>query len=190
VLLAIAALSAWSYSWRATRPVNIEIYYAAAARSMTASLTNFFFGSFDPAGTVTTDKLPGAFWLQAISAGLFGPHAWALVLPQVIEGTLTVLLVYRVVRRAAGPGAGLIAAAILALSPATVALNRGNISDTLMILLVVLAADAILSAVSTGGWRPVLLAGTWIGLAFQAKMIEAWLAVAGPRGLLPGRGTA
>jgi 4-amino-4-deoxy-L-arabinose transferase-like glycosyltransferase len=177
LLLAIAALSAWSYSWRATRPVNIEIYYAAAARSMTASLSNFFFGSFDPAGTVTTDKLPGAFWLQAISVGVFGPHAWALVLPQVIEGTLTVLVIYRVVRRAAGPGAGLIAAAILALSPATVALNRGNISDTLMILLLILAADAILSAVSAGGWRPLLLAGVWVGLAFQAKMIQAWLAL-------------
>jgi hypothetical protein len=23
---------------------------------------------------VTTDKLPGAFWLQAVSAGLFGPR--------------------------------------------------------------------------------------------------------------------
>ena len=82
-------MSAWSYAWRATRPVNIEIYYAAAVRSMSMSLSNFFFGAFDPAGTMTTDKLPGAFWLQAISAGVFGVHNWALVLPQVVEGTLT-----------------------------------------------------------------------------------------------------
>ena len=95
----IAAVAAWSYAWRAARPVNIEIYYAAAARSMTTGVSNFFFGAFDPAGTVTTDKLPGAFWLQAISAGVFGPHNWALVLPQVIEGTLTVLVLYRAVRR-------------------------------------------------------------------------------------------
>ena len=103
VLLAVAAVSAWSYAWRATRPVNIEIYYAAAVRSMSMSLSNFFFGAFDPAGTMTTDKLPGAFWLQAISAGVFGVHNWALVLPQVVEGTLTVLVLYRVVRRLAGP---------------------------------------------------------------------------------------
>jgi 4-amino-4-deoxy-L-arabinose transferase-like glycosyltransferase len=176
-LLVLAAVSAWSYSWRADRPVNIEIYYAAAARSMTAGMSNFVFGALDPAGTITLDKLPGAFWLQALSVGLFGAHNWALVLPQVIEGTLSVLVLYRVVRKLAGPAAGLIAAGILAVSPATVALNRGNISDTLMILLVLLAADAIVSAVSTGRWRPLLLAGVWVGLAFQAKMLEAWLVI-------------
>jgi 4-amino-4-deoxy-L-arabinose transferase-like glycosyltransferase len=175
LLLAIAAVSAWSYAWRASRPVNIEIYYAAAVRSMTASPSNFFFGAFDPAGTVTTDKLPGAFWLQAVSVGVFGPHPWALVLPQVIEGTLTVLVLYRAVRKLAGPPAGLIAAGLLAICPATVALNRGNVSDTLMILLAVLAADSIISAISTGRLRPLLLAGLWVGLAFQAKMLEAWL---------------
>jgi 4-amino-4-deoxy-L-arabinose transferase-like glycosyltransferase len=175
LLLAIAAVAAWSYAWRAVRPVNIEIYYAAAARSMTTGVSNFFFGAFDPAGTVTTDKLPGALWLQAISAGLFGPRNWALVLPQVIEGALTVLVLYRAVRQLAGPAAGLIAAGLLAISPATVALNRGNISDTLMILLAVLAADSVISATRTGRWQPLLLAGLWVGLAFQAKMLEAWL---------------
>jgi 4-amino-4-deoxy-L-arabinose transferase-like glycosyltransferase len=44
-----------------------------------------------------------------------------------------------------------------------------------MILLVVLAANSMVTAVSTGRWRPVLLAGLWVGLAFQAKMLEAWL---------------
>jgi 4-amino-4-deoxy-L-arabinose transferase-like glycosyltransferase len=175
LLLVIAAVAAWSYAWRATRPVNIEIYYAAAARSMTMSVSNFFFGAFDPAGTVTTDKLPGALWLQGISAGVFGPHNWALVLPQVIEGTLTVLVLYRAVRQVAGPPAGLVAAGLLAVSPAAVALDRGNISDTLMILLAVLAADSVISATRTGRWRPLLLAGLWVGLAFQAKMLEAWL---------------
>ncbi len=175
VLVVIAAVSAWSYAWNAARPVNIEIYYAAAVRSMTASLPNFFFGAFDPAATVTTDKLPGALWLQALSVGVFGAHRWALVLPQVIEGTLTVLVLYSVVRKLAGPVAGLVAAGVLAISPATVALNRGNISDTLMILLAVLAANSMVTAVSTGRWRPLLLAGVWVGLAFQAKMVEAWL---------------
>ncbi len=174
-LLAIAATAGSSYAWRATRPVNIEIYYAAAVRSMSMSLSNFFFGAFDPAGTVTTDKLPGAFWLQAMSVGVFGAHNWALVLPQVIEGALTVLVLYRVMRRIAGPAAGLMAAVVLAVSPASVALDRGNVSDTLMILLVVLAADCVVTAVSTGTWRPLLLAGVWVGLAFQAKMMEAWL---------------
>jgi 4-amino-4-deoxy-L-arabinose transferase-like glycosyltransferase len=65
VLLVIAAVSAFAYAWRASAPVNIEIYYAAAVRSMSMSWHDFLFGAFDPAGTITTDKLPGAFWVQA-----------------------------------------------------------------------------------------------------------------------------
>jgi 4-amino-4-deoxy-L-arabinose transferase-like glycosyltransferase len=144
-------------------------------RSMAGSWHDFAFGAFDPAGTVSLDKLPGAFWVQALSARLFGVHTWTLVLPQVVEGALTVLVLYRAVRRLAGPAAGLGAAAVLAASPAVVALNRGNISDSLMILLVVLAADATAGAIRDGrGWR-LVVAGVWVGLAFQAKMIEAWL---------------
>jgi 4-amino-4-deoxy-L-arabinose transferase-like glycosyltransferase len=78
-------------------------------------------------------------------------------------------------RQVAGPPAGLVAAGLLAVSPAAVALDRGNISDMLMILLAVLAADSVISATRTGRWRPLLLAGLWVGLAFQAKMLEAWL---------------
>jgi 4-amino-4-deoxy-L-arabinose transferase-like glycosyltransferase len=60
-------------------------------------------------------------------------------------------------------------------SPATVALDRGNISDTAMVLLVVLAADALVSGLTSGRMRSLLLVGLWLGLAFQTKMIEAWL---------------
>jgi 4-amino-4-deoxy-L-arabinose transferase-like glycosyltransferase len=106
-------------------------------------------------------------------------HVWAIFLPQVIEGILTVLVLYRAVARLAGPAAGLIAALVLAVSPATVALDRGNISDSLLILLLVLAADAVSGAIAAGRPRGTLsrlvLAGVWVGLAFQAKEIEAWM---------------
>ncbi|MGH3843225.1 MAG: ArnT family glycosyltransferase [Pseudonocardiaceae bacterium] len=173
-LAVITALAGLAYGWGMDRD-PLEPYYAAAVQSMSGSWHNFFFGAFDPAGTLTLDKLPGAFWIQALTARLLGVHTWTLVLPQVIEGALTVLVLYRAVRRLAGPGAGLIAALVLAASPAAVALNRGNISDSLMILLVVLAADAVAAAVHDGSQRRLVLAGIWVGLAFQAKMIEAWL---------------
>ena len=136
---------------------------------------NFFFAAFDPAATITLDKLPGAFWLQALSVRIFGVHAWALVAPQVVEGMASVLVLYRVVRRLSGPLAAIVAAGVLVFSPATVALNRGNISDTLMVLLLLLAADATVSAVISGRSRSLIWAGVFVGLAFQAKMIEAWL---------------
>jgi 4-amino-4-deoxy-L-arabinose transferase-like glycosyltransferase len=235
-LTAIAALAGLLYAW-AMGQDTLEYYYAAADRSMSMSWHNFVFGAFDPAGTITVDKLPGALWIQALSVRAFGLHTWAIILPQVIEGILTVLVLYRAVRRLAGPAAGLIAALVLAVSPATVALDRENISDSLLILLLVLAADAISGAIAglaaggtgsdatlgasdpdgrspgavgsdhlvageraaperrgagagdSGGLgdraarvrRPgatlgrLILAGLWVGLAFQAKEIEAWM---------------
>ncbi len=173
-LLAIAALAALSYAW-GMNGAALEPFYGAAARSMSGSWHDFFFGAFDPAGTVTVDKLPGALWPQALSLRIFGFHVWALVLPQAVEGVLTVLVLYRAVRRLAGPVAGIVAAAVLAASPVTVALNRGNVSDSLLILLTVLAADATSAAIVSGRLRSLLLAGVWVGLAFQAKMMQAWL---------------
>ena len=175
-LLAIAAVAAVAYGW-GMAGASVEPFYGAAARSMSESWHDFIFAAFDPAGTVTVDKLPGALWVQALSLRIFGFHIWALVLPQVVEGVLTVLVLYRAVRRLAGPAAGLTAAAVLAVTPITVLLSRGNVSDSLLILLLVLAADATSAALLTGSLRQLLLAGVWVGLAFQAKMIQAWLAL-------------
>ncbi len=173
-LLAIALVAAVAYGW-GMAGASVESFYGAAARSMSESWHDFIFGAFDPAGTVTVDKLPGALWVQALSLRVFGFHIWALVLPQVAEGVLTILVLYRAVRRLAGPAAGLTAAAVLAVTPVTVLLSRGNVSDSLLILLLVLAADATSAALLTGSLRQLLLAGVWVGLAFQAKMVQAWL---------------
>lgn len=178
LLLLTAALAGLAYGWGMAN-ASVEAFYGAAARSMSQSWHDFIFGSFDPAGTITVDKLPGALWVQALSLRLCGFHIWALVLPQVIEGVLTVLVLYRAVRRLAGPVAGLAAAAVLAATPVTVLLGRGNVSDSLLILLLVLAADATSAALSTGRLRWLLLAGVWAGLAFQAKMVQAWLILPG-----------
>jgi 4-amino-4-deoxy-L-arabinose transferase-like glycosyltransferase len=173
-LLAIAAIAALTYAW-GMNGAALEVFYGAAARSMSSSWHDFFFGAFDPAGTITVDKLPGALWPQALSLRVFGFHTWAIVLPQVIEGVLTILVLYRAMRRLAGPVAGIVAAAVVATSPVTVALNRGNVADSLLILLIVLAADATSAALTSGRLRTLLLAGAWVGLAFQAKMTVAWL---------------
>ena len=175
-LLGIAVVAAVAYGW-GMAGASVEPFYGAAARSMSESWHDFIFGAFDPAGTVTVNKLPGALWVQALSLRVFGFHIWALVLPQVVEGVLTILVLYRAVRPLAGPAAGLIAAAVLAVTPITVLLSRGNVSDSLLILLLVLAADATSAALLTGSLRQLLLAGVWVGLAFQAKMIQAWLAL-------------
>ncbi len=179
-LVGIAALAAVSYAWGMAH-AGLEIYYQAAVRSMASSWHDFFYGALDPAGTISVDKLPGALWVQALSVRLFGFHVWAIVLPQVIEGVVTVLVLFDAVRRIAGSTAGLVAALVLALTPAAVALGRGNVSDSLLILLLVAAADcALIAARAAGGGRAlawIVASGALVGIAFQAKMLQAWLAL-------------
>ena len=64
-LLVVAALSTLATTWGIEQD-TLETFYAAAVRSMSESWRNFAFGAFDPWGTVTIDKLPGAFWVQAL----------------------------------------------------------------------------------------------------------------------------
>ena len=182
-LLGVAALATAAYvsNLGGQQP---ELFYAAAVRSMAHSWHDFFYGAFDPLGTVSVDKLPGAFWAQALSVRLFGLHLWAINLPQALEGGLTVLFLYRAVRRLCGPRAAICAAFVGALTPAVVALDRGNVSDSLLILMLVVALDATSLALLSGGLVPAMLAGVFIGCAFQAKMLEAWLVLPGVLGVL------
>lgn len=75
-LLLIAALAGLSYAWALGRD-PLEYYYAAAVRSMSMSWHTFIFGAFDPAGAITLDKLPGAFWVQALAVRVFGFRTWS-----------------------------------------------------------------------------------------------------------------
>ncbi|MEU5869442.1 glycosyltransferase family 39 protein [Nonomuraea sp. NPDC047529] len=177
VICLLAALlygwSFWTWGWGNT-------YYSAAVKSMSVSVTTFLFGSFDPAGVITVDKPPMALWPQVVSAWIFGYHGWALLLPQIVEGVAAVFLLHRAVRRWAGEGAGLIAALVLALTPVTVAINRDNNPDTLLVLLLVAAAYALTRALQAGiaprratGW--LMSAAFLIGCAFTTKMLAAWV---------------
>jgi 4-amino-4-deoxy-L-arabinose transferase-like glycosyltransferase len=181
LVVTVLAASAYASNLAGQQP---ELFYAAAVRSMAHSWHDFFFAAFDPLGTVSVDKLPGALWAQALSVRLFGLHLWAINLPQALEGTLTVPFLYRAVRRLSGPRAALCAAVVGAFTPAVVALDRGNVSDSLLVLMLVVALDATSAALVSGSNRSAALAGLFVGLAFQAKMIEAWLALPGALGAL------
>ncbi|MFI2203409.1 ArnT family glycosyltransferase [Streptomyces sp. NPDC020192] len=173
VLAGICLLAAVLCLWGLEHS-TYHAFYASAVRSMTDSPTDFFYGSFDPAGSLTLDKLPGFLWPQALSALVFGFHPWALVLPQALETVGCVLLLHVLVRRWAGVTAGLLAAAFLTLTPVTVGLGRSVTEDAPFVLLLLLAAEATWRAAEKARPRTLLLAGLWVGLAFQCKMLEAW----------------
>ncbi|WP_189704601.1 ArnT family glycosyltransferase [Streptomyces anandii] len=172
-LLAVTALAAVLYTWGIGHS-QYHTFYANAVRSMTESWKAFFYGSFDPGNSITLDKLPGFLWPQAISARLLGFHPWALTLPQVLEGVASLLVLHRVVRRWAGVPAALIACTAFALTPVAVGLFRTAVEDPAFTLCLLLAAEATQRAARDGRLRPLLFAGAWVGLGFQAKMLEAW----------------
>src|ERR1700736_4337799 len=59
-----------------------NLYYASGVRSMLDNWHNFFFVSFDPGGFVSLDKPPLGFWLQTLSAKIFGFTPFSVYLPQ------------------------------------------------------------------------------------------------------------
>jgi len=173
ILPAILVCAGLVYFWRIGAATN-NPFYTVAVRSMAESWKAFFFGSFNPGNSITIDKIPGYLWPQALSARVFGFHPWALTLPEVVEAFVTVIVTYRLVRGWAGEVAGLFAAAFLVLTPALVGAARLNNEESAFTMCLVLAAAATQRAVTSGRLRSLVLAGVWVGLAFQCKMVEAW----------------
>ncbi|EFH89788.1 ArnT family glycosyltransferase [Ktedonobacter racemifer] len=152
-------------------------FYAAAVRSMLDSWHNFFFVAFDPAGFVTVDKPPLGLWIQTASAAIFGFSGFSIILPQSVAGILSVLVLYWLVRRKFGPVMGLLAALFLALTPISVAMNRDNNLDMLLVLFVLLATWAVSLAAETGRLRWLLLGALLIAFGFNVKTLEAYLVI-------------
>jgi 4-amino-4-deoxy-L-arabinose transferase-like glycosyltransferase len=173
-LLGIAALAVVLYAWN-IQQAGLAPFYSVAVKSMSVSWKAFFYGAFDPKATITIDKLAGSFLPQALSARIFGFHPWSLALPQVIEGVIAVLVMYRVVRRWAGVVPGLLAAGIFTLTPIAASMFGHSMEDGALTVCLVLAADAYQRAVSQARLRSLVLAGVWVGVGFQAKMLQAWM---------------
>jgi len=150
-------------------------YYAATVQSMLTSWHNFFFASFEPGGSVTVDKPPLGFWIQAVSAYFLGVNGFALALPQALAGVLSIPLLYSMVKRQFGAWAGLIAALVLAITPVAVSTERNNTIDGLLVFVLLLATWAFLRAVRLGRFRYLLLGVFLVGLGFNIKMLQAFM---------------
>ncbi len=150
-------------------------YYAATVQSMLLSWKNFFFAAFEPGGSVSVDKPPLGFWVQAVSAYMFGVNGFALALPQALAGTLSIPLLYSLVKRPFGEWAGLIAALALAITPVTISTERNNTIDGLLVFVLLLAAWAVIQSVRSGKFRYLLLSVFLVGLGFNIKMLQAFM---------------
>ncbi|MBJ7336403.1 glycosyltransferase family 39 protein [Mycolicibacterium sp.] len=154
-------------------------FYAAAVQAGTESWKAFLFGSSDAATTITVDKPPASLWVMEISTRLFGVNSWAIQLPQVLLGVASVALLYAAVRRPFGPGAGLIAGALLALTPVATLMFRYDNPDALLVFLMVAAVWALLRGIDDGRSRWVVLCGMLIGFGFLTKQLQVLLIMPG-----------
>ncbi len=150
-------------------------YYTAAVKSMLQSWHNFFFVAAEPGGSVSVDKPPVGLWLQAISAYFLGVNGFAVVLPQLLAGVGSVILLYHLVRRWFGTAAGLLAGLVLAVTPVVIAVERNNTPDATLIFALLLATWAFIKATETRRLRFLLLGAVLVGIGFNIKMMQAFL---------------
>ncbi len=150
-------------------------YYAATVQSMLTSWKNFFFAAFEPGGSITVDKPPLGFWVQAVSAYFLGVNGFSLALPQALAGVLSIPLLYTLVKRYFGVLAGLVAALVLAVTPVSVATERNNTIDGLLVFVLLLATWAFIKATESGKLRYLLLGAILVGLGFNIKMLQAFM---------------
>src|SRR5689334_4913885 len=92
---------------------NSNTYYTAAVKSMLQSWHNFFFVAAEPGGSVSVDKPPVGLWLETLSAYFLGVNGFAVILPNLIAGLLSIVVLYNVVKKQFGAAAGLLAALVL-----------------------------------------------------------------------------
>src|SRR4051794_26066633 len=117
-------------------------FYAAAVKSGTVSLKAWLFGSLDAAGSITVDKPPASLWVMVLFARVLGFSSFSLLLPQALMGVGAVAATYATVKRWAGTSAGLVAGALLALTPVAALMFRFDNPDAMLVLLMTLAAYA------------------------------------------------
>ncbi|MBV8650541.1 MAG: glycosyltransferase family 39 protein, partial [Alphaproteobacteria bacterium] len=151
-------------------------YYSAGVRSMLEGWHNFFFNAFDPAGFISLDKPPVAFWIQAASARILGFSGLSVLLPQAMEGVASVVLLFHLVRRRFGAPAGLLAALFLALMPVSVAVDRSTNTESCLVLVLLLSAWALSLAIERGSFGRLLLSAALLGIGFNVKMLMALVA--------------
>jgi 4-amino-4-deoxy-L-arabinose transferase-like glycosyltransferase len=179
--VALAAITALAAALRlvALSKVSPDPFYDAAVRSMGSSLHNFFFGAFEPGGSVSIDKPPVDLWLQVASVNLFGFSSTTLKLPEALAGTAAAPLLYVAVRRMFNPAAGIAAAVCMAVLPVEVITARSDTMDAVMMALLVLALLLLVFAVESNRNLWLLAAAAALGVAFNVKLLESLVALPG-----------
>jgi 4-amino-4-deoxy-L-arabinose transferase-like glycosyltransferase len=175
-LVAIMVLAGVLYSWNLSSS-SLNSFYSAAVLSGTQSWKAWFFGSLDAGNFLTVDKPPVVLMVMGLACRVFGYGTWQMMLPLVASALGTIWILHASVKRVWGHGAAAVAALVLALTPITVAINRDNNPDTLLVFLMVAGAALALRAVHNGRLLPLVGSAVCFGLAFNTKMLQGYIAL-------------
>jgi 4-amino-4-deoxy-L-arabinose transferase-like glycosyltransferase len=179
-LALLLIVTAVGYLWNITVNAMGNQFYAAAVWAGSRNWEALLFGSIDPNNVITVDKPPLSQWVMALSGQIFGFSSASMLVPEALMAVGSVWLLYAAVRRISGPAAGLLAGAVLAVTPVSAMMFRFNNPDAAMVLLMTLAAyftvralqGGVDDAARRGGAKWMALAGVALGFAFLAKMLE------------------
>ena len=111
-------------------------------------------------------------------------NSWSVLAPQALMGVAAVAALFFGVRRTFaepdhGAAAGLLAGAILAVTPAAALMFRFNNPDALLVLLLTVAAYCLTRAASAASWRWLVVVGIIMGAAFLTEMLQGFLVLPG-----------
>ncbi len=137
--------------------------------------------AFAPKGLAAIDPIliayapPGFPILIGLMYAIFGPSDAAAIAVSQVAGTLTIPVVAWLARRTFGPGTGLAAATLVALSGPHIAFSRMAMTDASFLLAWLVALGAGMRFLERPGPRRALPFGLAVGLAQQFKY-NGWLA--------------
>ena len=152
-----------------------NLYYTAAVKSMLQSWGNLFFAAAEPGGSVTVDKPPLGLWIEALSALIFGVNGFAVSLPNILSGVLSIPVLFHLVRKYFGSLAGITAGVVYTFTPIVLAADRNNTIDGMLVFTLLLAAWAFIKAADSGKFRYLIIGAVLVGLGFNIKMLQAYL---------------
>lgn len=174
-LVGLLGGTALLYLWDLSASGYGNSFYAAAVQAATRSWKALLFGSLDQGNFITVDKPPASLWLMGLSGRIFGFSSWSMLVPDALCGVGAVALMYALTRRWFGPAAGLLAGAVLALTPVAALMFRYDNPDGVLTFVLVVAAYCLVRALDRASVWWLVGAGAALGLAFLTKMLQGFV---------------
>src|SRR6478735_5027549 len=174
-LFGLLAATAVLYLWGLGASGWANSFYSAAAQAGSQSWKAWFFGASDAASFITVDKPPASLWVMGLSVRLFGLSSWSILVPEALMGVACVGVLYATVKRWFGAAAGLLAGAVLALTPVATLMFRFNNPDAMLVLVLTFGAYCITRALEDARGKWLYIGFAMVGLGFLTKMLQAAL---------------